>query len=63
MLLQQQESKVEVTRPQVFSERIEKVSIFINVAHLYLRIKITEEEGTTQIAWVLSYIQKGIAEA
>ena len=39
------------------------MSTLINTAHLYLRMKMTGEEGTTQIAWVLSYVQGGIAEA
>ena len=63
MLLQQQESRVEVARPQVFSGRMEEVSAFINVARLYIRIKMTEEAAATQVAWVLSYVQGGIAEA
>ena len=63
MLLQQQESKVEVTRPQVFSGKIEEVSAFVNVAHLYIRMKMTEEAAATQVAWVLSYVQGGVAEA
>ena len=37
--------------------------MFINVAHLYLRMKMTDEVATTQVAWVLSYVQGGIAEA
>jgi len=63
MLLQQQGSRVEVVRPQVFSGRIEEVSAFINAACLYIRIKMTEEAAATQVAWVLSYVQEGIAEA
>jgi len=63
MLLQQQGSRVEVARPQVFSGRIEDVSVFINVACLYIRMKMTEEAAATQVAQVLSYIQGGIAEA
>ena len=63
MLLQQQESRVEVERSQVFSRRIEEVSAFINVACLYIRMKMTEEAAATQVAWVLSYMQGGIAEA
>jgi len=42
---------------------MEKVSTFINTAHLYLRIKITDKVATTQIVWVLSYVQGGVAEA
>jgi len=63
MLLQQQESQVEVTRPQIFGGKMEKVSAFINAARIYVRIKMTEEAATTQVAWVLSYVQGGVAEA
>jgi len=62
MLLQQQESRVEVARPQVFSGKIEEVSMFVNTAQLYIRMKMTEEVGAIQVAWVLSYMQGGIAE-
>jgi len=63
ILLQQQGSRVEVTRPQVFSGRMEEVSAFVNVARLYIRMKMTEEAVATQVAWVLSYMQGEIAEA
>jgi len=63
MLLHQQGSRVEVTKPQVFRGKMEKVSAFINTTHLYLRIKMTDEAATTQVAWVLSYMQGGVAEA
>jgi len=56
MLLQQQGSRVEVAKPQVFSGKIEEVSVFVNVACLYIRMKMTEEAATTQVAWVLSYM-------
>ena len=41
---------------------MEEVSAFINVTRLYLRMKIMEEAVTTQVAWVLSYVQGWIAE-
>jgi len=63
MLLQQQGSRVEVARPQVFSGKMEEVSAFVNAARLYIRMKMTEEVAVTQVAWVLSYVQGGIAEA
>ena len=63
MLLQQQESRVEVAKPEIFSGKIEEVSIFVNAAHLYIRMKMAEEAAATQVAWILSYIQEGIAEA
>ena len=47
MLLQQQGSKVEVARPQVFSGKIEEVSAFVNAARLYIRMKMTEEVAAT----------------
>jgi len=49
MLLQQQGSRVEVARPQVFSGRMEDVSTFINVAHIYIRMKMTKEAAITQV--------------
>jgi len=63
MLLQQQGSRVEVTRPQAFSGKMKEVSTFVNMACLYIKMKITEEAAATQVAWVLSYVQGGIAEA
>jgi len=63
MLYQQQGSRVEVVKPQVFSGKMEEVSTFINAACLYIRMKMTEETATTQVAWILSYVQGGIAEA
>jgi len=63
MLLRQQGSRIEVAKPQVFSGRMEEVSAFINAARLYIRMKMTEEATMTQVAWVLSYVQGGVAEA
>jgi len=54
---------VEIARPQVFSGKMEEISVFVNIAHLYIRIKMTEEAVVTQVAWVLSYVQGEIAEA
>jgi len=62
MLLQQQGSRVEVARPQVFSRRMEDVSAFINAARIYIRMKMMEEAAMTQVAWVLFYMQEGVAE-
>jgi len=47
MLLHQQGSRIEVTRPQVFSRKMEEVSAFINAARLYIRMKMTEEVAIT----------------
>jgi len=50
---------VEVAKPPLFSGKIEEMSIFINIAYLYLSIKMTEKPEATKIAWVLSYVQRG----
>jgi len=63
MFLHQQGSRVKVAKPQVFGEKMEEVSTFINAARLYLRMKMTDEAATTQVAWVLLYVQGGVAEA
>ena len=42
---------------------MEEVSVFINTAHLYLQMKMNGKTATTQIAWILSYIQGGVAKA
>jgi len=42
---------------------MEEVSAFINTARIYIRMKMIEEAVTTQVAWVLSYVQGGVAEA
>jgi len=42
---------------------MEEVSVFVNVAHLYIKMKMMEEVATTQVAWVLSYVQGEIMEA
>ena len=52
MLLQQQGSRVEVARPQVFSGKMEEVSTFVNAAQLYIRMKMMEEVVATQVVWV-----------
>jgi len=56
MLFQQQGSRVEVTRSQVFSGKMEEVNMFVNMACLYIRMKITEEVVVTQVAWMLLYV-------
>jgi len=63
MLLHQQGSRVEVAKPQVFGGKMEEMSTFINTARLYLRMKMTDKAATTQVAWVLSHMQGGVAEA
>jgi len=52
-----------VVKPLLFSEKIEEVSTFINATCLYLSMKMTGGSEATRIAWVLSYVQGGVAEA
>jgi len=59
LLQQNGGAKVEVAKPPLFSGKIEEMSIFINIAYLYLSIKMTEKPEATKIAWVLSYVQRG----
>jgi len=41
---------------------MEEVSVFVNIACLYIRMKMTEKVAATQVAWVLSYVQGGIVK-
>jgi len=42
---------------------MEEMNMFVNIACLYIRMKMTEEIAAAQVAWVLLYVQGGIAEA
>jgi len=50
LLQQNGGARVEVAKPPLFSEEVEEVSVFINVVHLYLSIKIMEESEATRMA-------------
>ena len=41
----------------IYGRKIEEVSIFINVAYLYLSIKMTKEMETTKMA-IMSWLQR-----
>jgi len=56
LLQQNRGARVEVAKLLLFSGRMEEVSTFINMACLYLSIKMMGESEATKIAWVLSYI-------
>jgi len=47
MLFEQQGNRVEVARSQVFSRKMEEMSVFVNTAYLYIRMKMTEEVAAT----------------
>jgi len=62
LLQQNGGARVEIAKPLLFSRRMKKVSTFINTACLYLSMKMMGESEAMKMAWVLSYIQGGIAE-
>ena len=53
---------MEIAKPSIYRGKIEKVSVFINAVCLYLSMKMTGETEATKMAWVLSYLQGGVAE-
>jgi len=48
---------VKVAKFFIYGRKIEEVSIFINVAYLYLSIKMTKEMETTKMA-IMSWLQR-----
>ena len=56
-------ARVKVAKPPLFSGRMEKVSTFINAAHLYLSMRMMGEPEATKMAWILFYVQGEVAEA
>ena len=54
---------MEVAKPPIYRGKIKKVSAFINVACLYLSIKMTGKTKATKSAWILSYVQRGVTKA
>jgi len=63
LLQQNGGARVKVAKHFLFSGKIEEVSLFINVACLYLSIKMMGELEATRMAWILSYVQGRVAEA
>ena len=52
-----------MAKPPLFNGKIEEVSMFINMAHLYLSMRMMGKPKTTRMTWMLSYIQEEVAEA
>jgi len=63
LLQQNGGARVEMAKPPLFNGKIKEVSMFINMAHLYLSMRMTGEPKTTRMTWMLSYIQEEVAEA
>ena len=52
----------EVAKPQIFDSTLSKISGFISVYKLYIRMKLREESVEGQIQWILSYVQGGAVD-
>jgi len=46
----------------MFSSKREKITSFINIYWLYIRMKIDIVSDIDKIRWVLTYVQGGVAE-
>jgi len=53
---------MEVAKPAIFSGEAGKVGGFIIACRLYLRMKMREATVEEQVQWVLSYVQRGLAD-
>ena len=55
-------SNIEVAKLQTFNREVGKVSGFLIVYRLYIRMRIRDTTIENQIQWVLSYIQRGFTD-
>jgi len=50
-LLQQNRGvRVKVVKSSLFSRKMKEVGVFVNIVHLYLRIKMIEKSKSTKMA-------------
>jgi len=52
----------EVAKPQTFDRTPSKISGFVGVCKLYIRMRLRESSVEEQIQWILSYVQGGLAD-
>ena len=62
MLQSSTESIIKVAKPQTFNGEARQVSGFLIVYKLYIRMRIREVIVEKQVQWVLSYIQRELAD-
>jgi len=52
----------EVAKPQTFDGTLSKVSGFVGVCKLYIKMRLRESLVEEQVQWILSYVQGGSAD-
>ena len=52
----------EVAKPQTFDGTLSKVSGFVGVCKLYIKMRLRESSVEEQVQWILSYVQGGSAD-
>ena len=62
IIIDRQMQKADVAKPSMFGSKREKVTPFIDVCQLYIRIKIDAVSDMDKVGWVLIYVYRGVAE-
>jgi len=56
------ESNIKVAKPQTFNGKAGKVLGFLIVYRLFIRMKMRNDSVEEQIQWILSYMQRELAD-